>query len=318
MTVYRSAGTNTGSSVYLGTAIYSDYSNLFFRASDQITALPFYIESGIQTTASATIWVSVPSIPASPSTTKVYIYWYTSGTYTSPSSGTSTFTSLFDDFNGTSGSAPNASIWSVQLKGVSTSSTVQLSGSGTVVLTPTSNSISSASLLSVNTMPANGFAIHIRRQYNTGVYTDTSFATTNTLVDSDNTLMTSWWHTTIAGGYDLFYQGTSSDTVRRQPLYTGSSQAYTSIANTSLSGVVNTYEIVEIQYSTAGVINILWNGTNKATVTDTTFLSGGKYILIAQGNYSGYSNTETVDYVFVRSYLNPEPAVSAWGSINTP
>jgi len=55
-----------------------------------------------------------------------------------------------------------------------------------------------------------------------------------------------------------------------------------------------------------------------AAVTDTTFLSGGKYILIAQGNYSGYSNTETVDYVFVRSYLNPEPSVTAWGSINTP
>jgi hypothetical protein len=319
ITVYRSSGTNTGSSVYLGTDIYSDYSNLYFLASDQVTALPFYIESGTQTTASATIWVYVPSIPASPSITKVYIYWNTTGTYTSPSNGTSTFPSLFDDFNGTAGGAPNASIWSVQLKGTSTSSSVQLNGSGEVILTPTDNSISSVSLLSLNTMPANGFSIYIRRKYTTGVYPDTSFATTNTLVASDDTLTSSWWHTTLGGGYMLLFQSTNTVIVRRQPTYTGSSQAATDIITPTILTLINTYEIVEIQYSTAGVINFIWNGVNKGTTTDTTFLSGGKYVLISQGNYTGYfNNVETVDYVFVRSYLNPEPSVTAWGSINMP
>lgn len=319
ITVYRSSGTNTGSSVYLGTDIYSDYSNLYFLASDQVTALPFYIESGTQTTASATIWVSVPSIPASPSITKVYIYWYTGGSYTSPSNGTTTFPSLFDDFNGTAGSAPNASKWSVQLKGTSTSSSVQLNGSGEVILTPTDNSISSVSLLSLNTMPANGFSIYIRRKYTTGVYPDASFATTNTLVASDDTLTSSWWHTTLGGGYMLLYQSINQVIVRRQPTYTGSSQAPTDIITPTISTLINTYEIVEIQYSTAGVINFIWNGVNKGTTTDTTFLSGGKYVLLSQGNYTGkFNNVETVDYVFVRSYLNPEPAVTAWGSINMP
>jgi hypothetical protein len=319
ITVYRSIGTNTGSSVYLGTDIYSDYSNIYFLASNQATILTFYIESGTQTNSSARIWVSVPSIPASPSTTKVYIYWNKTGTYTSASSGTSTFPSLFDDFNGTAGSAPNASKWSVQLKGTTTSSSVQLNGSGEVILTPTDNSISSASLLSLNTMPANGFSIYIRRKYTTGIYPDTSFATTNTLVASDNALTSDWWHTTLGGGYVLFYQSPSNIVVRRQPTYTGSSQAATDIITPTISASINTYEIVEIQYSTAGVINIIWNGVNKGTATDTTFLSGGKYVLISQGNYSIYSgNVETVDYVFVRSYLNPEPSVTAWGSINTP
>jgi hypothetical protein len=319
ITVFRSIGTNTGSSVYLGTEIYSDYSNLYFLASNQVTALPFYIESGTQTTASARIWVSVPSIPASPSTTKVYIYWNTTGTYTTPSNGTTTFPSLFDDFNGTAGSAPNASKWSVQLRGTSTSSSVQLNGSGEVILTPTDNSISSVSLLSLNTMPANGFSIYIRRKYTTGVYTDTSFATTNTLVASDNSLTSDWWHPTLGGGYMLLYQNTGLVIVRRQPTFTGSSQAPTDLIIPPISTLINTYEIVEIQYSTAGVINFIWNGVNKGTITDTTFLSGGKYVLISQGNYSGISNNvETVDYVFVRSYLNPEPSVTAWGSINTP
>jgi len=319
ITVYRSSGTNTGSSVYIGTDIYSDYSNLYFLASDQVTALPFYIESGTQTNSSARIWVSVPSIPASPSTTKVYIYWNTSGTYTSPSNGTTTFPSLFDDFNGTAGSAPNASKWSVQLKGTSTSSSVQLNGSGEVILTPTDDSISSVSLLSLNTMPANGFSIYIRRKYTTGVYPDASFATTNTLVASDDTLTSSWWHTTLGGGYMLLYQSINLVIVRRQPTYTGSSQTPTDLIIPSISTLINTYEIVEIQYSTAGVINFIWNGVNKATITDTTFLSGGKYVLISQGNYTGkFNNVETVDYVFVRSYLNPEPAVTAWGSINMP
>jgi hypothetical protein len=319
ITVFRSIGTNTGSSVYLGTEIYSDYSNLYFLASNQVTALPFYIESGTQTTASARIWVSVSSIPANPSTTKVYIYWNTTGTYTTPSNGTTTFPSLFDDFNGTAGSAPNASKWSVQLRGTSTSSSVQLNGSGEVILTPTDNSISSVSLLSLNTMPANGFSIYIRRKYTTGVYTDTSFATTNTLVASDNSLTSDWWHPTLGGGYMLLYQNTGLVIVRRQPTFTGSSQAPTDLIIPPISTLINTYEIVEIQYSTAGVINFIWNGVNKGTITDTTFLSGGKYVLISQGNYSGISNNvETVDYVFVRSYLNPEPSVTAWGSINTP
>jgi hypothetical protein len=319
ITIYRSIGTNTGSSVYLGTDIYSDYSNLYFLASDQVTALPFYIESGTQTTASATIWVSVPSIPASPSTTKVYIYWYMSGTYTSPSNGTTTFPSLFDDFNGTAGSAPNASKWSVQPRGTSTSSSVQLNGSGEVILTPTDNSISSVSLLSVNTMPANGFSIYIRRKYTKGIYTDTSFATTNTLVDGDNILTSSWWHTTLGGGYLLWYQNPSYTGFARIPTYTGSSQLGTTILSPTISASINTYESVEIQYSTAGLINIIWNGVNKGTTTDTTFLSGGKYVLLSQGNYTGYfNNVATVDYVFVRSFLNPEPSVTAWGSINTP
>jgi hypothetical protein len=117
----------------------------------------------------------------------------------------------------------------------------------------------------------------------------------------------------------LLYQSINLVIVRRQPTYTGSSQTSTDLIIPSITTLINTYEIVEIQYSTAGLINIIWNGVNKGTTTDTTFLSGGKYVLISQGNYTGYfNNVETVDYVFVRSYLNPEPAVSAWGSINTP
>jgi len=26
----------------------------------------------------------------------------------------------------------------------------------------------------------------------------------------------------------------------------------------------------------------------------------------------------TLDYVFVRNYVNPEPSVTAWGALNTP
>jgi len=180
ITVYRTTGTNSGSSVYVGTAIYSDYSNLYFLASNQLTQLPFYIESSTVTATSAVIWVSVPSIPASPSTVKVYLYWYLSGTYTSSQNGTSTFL-LFDEFTGAASSAPNSSIWTLNVKG--SGGTGTLTGSGTIQLSPTNSTISSVSILSVNTLPANNFCIHVRRQFSGIQYTDITFAQTNSVQD---------------------------------------------------------------------------------------------------------------------------------------
>ena len=315
--VYRSTGTNIGNSVFLGTDIYSDYSNIYIRASDQVTAIPFYIESKTKTTASATIWISVPSIVADPSTTKVYLYWYTSGTYTSPSNGTITFPLLFDDFYGTDLSPPNASIWSVQLRGTSTSSTVRII-SNSLVLTPTPNVTSSASILSVNTLPASGFSICIYRKSVPYMYVDTSFSISSSLVDSATTLYNSWWDTTLESGYNLRYGGTDA-TVRRQPTYTGSSQAYTTIITTSITPAPSQLETIEIQYTTSGDIYIVQNGSGVGSVNDTTFLSGQKYLLISQGSdISSIGNQETLEHVFVRSYIGPEPIVVSWGSINTP
>ena len=105
----------------------------------------------------------------------------------------------------------------------------------------------------------------------------------------------------------------------RQPIYTGSSQAYTTIITTTITPAPAQLETIEIQYTTSGDIYIVKNGSGVGSVNDTTFLSGQKYLLISQGSdISSTGNIETLEHVFVRSYIGPEPIVASWGSINTP
>lgn len=314
ITVYRTTGTNSGSSVYVGTAIYSDYSNLYFLASNQVTQLPFYIESSTVTATSAVIWVSVPSIPASPSTVKVYLYWYLSGTYTSSQNGTSTFL-LFDEFTGAASSAPNSSIWTLNVKG--SGGTGTLTGSGTIQLSPTNSTISSVSILSVNTLPANNFCIHVRRQFSGIQYTDITFAQTNSVQDLDAGGQSSWWHTTLAQGYLVEKQNISGQDhlMIKGATNTGASDLTPLFGSTP----VNTWELIDFTYTSSGLLNWSVNGSSQASATNTTYLSGAKYLLISQGMYSSTSGyVTTLDYVFVRNYVNPEPSVTAWGALNTP
>ena len=314
ITVYRTTGTNSGSSVYVGTAIYSDYSNLYFLASDRVTQLPFYIESSTVTATSAIIWVSVPSIPASPSTVKVYLYWYLSGTYTSSQNGTNTFL-LFDEFTGAAASAPNSSIWTLNVKG--SGGTGALTGSGTIQLSPTNLTISSVSILSVNTLPANNFCIHVRRQFSGIQYTDITFAQTNSVQDLDAGGQSSWWHTTLAQGYLVEKQNISGQDhlMIKGATNTGASDLTPLFGSTP----VNTWELIDFTYTSSGLLNWSVNGSSQASATNTTYLSGAKYLLISQGMYSSTSGyVTTLDYVFVRNYVNPEPSVTAWGALNTP
>jgi hypothetical protein len=87
--------------------IRSDLGDLRFNDSSG-NALSYWIEDA--TASAARIWVKVPSIPASPSTITIYMY-YGNPSATSQSNGDNTFL-LFDDFLGTS---LNTTKWSLVL-----------------------------------------------------------------------------------------------------------------------------------------------------------------------------------------------------------
>jgi hypothetical protein len=102
--VHRTEGTDgmpTAEEVYVGTNCRADFGDIRFTRSDETTQLDYWIEeiSGDV----ATIWVEIPSVPASPGSTTVYIYYGNSGASTT-SNGVNTFP-LFDDFLGTDLSA---------------------------------------------------------------------------------------------------------------------------------------------------------------------------------------------------------------------
>jgi N-acetylneuraminic acid mutarotase len=72
----------------------SDFSDLRFTDSDGLTLIPYWVESYVSQ-VSAVVWVKVPSIPAS-STTTIYMYYGNLGA-SSASNGKTTF-EFFDDF----------------------------------------------------------------------------------------------------------------------------------------------------------------------------------------------------------------------------
>ncbi len=112
---YRKAITITGSTagaqtnyqvnvnVTYSSNMKSDFSDIRFTDSDGTTLLNQWMESDTAST-SASFWVKIPSIPASPSTTTIYMY-YGNASAVSASSGDNTF-NFFDDFNNVLSSNP--------------------------------------------------------------------------------------------------------------------------------------------------------------------------------------------------------------------
>jgi hypothetical protein len=89
--VYRSEGTSTGDTVYLGSKCLADYGDIRFVASDDTTELPYWMETNAGTYAD--FWVKVGSIT---SDSCIYIYYGNSSAATT-SNGDTTFV-FFDDF----------------------------------------------------------------------------------------------------------------------------------------------------------------------------------------------------------------------------
>lgn len=95
LTVYKGSGIDTVNTIYLGGYVNNDFSDLRFTSSDEITILPYWIESYVSG-VSAIVWVKIDSIPADPFSKFIYIY-YDNPVATTTSSANNTLV-FFDDF----------------------------------------------------------------------------------------------------------------------------------------------------------------------------------------------------------------------------
>ncbi len=71
--IHRAGGVDDGEDVYIGTECRENFGDIRFTKSDGITPLDFWLEGyagGV-----ATFWVEIDSIPASPGTVTIYIYY---------------------------------------------------------------------------------------------------------------------------------------------------------------------------------------------------------------------------------------------------
>jgi len=72
--VHYGVGADSGEDVYLNGHCRTDFGDVRFTDSDGITELPYWMEEKVDGDY-AIFWVKVPSIPASPDSTTIYIYY---------------------------------------------------------------------------------------------------------------------------------------------------------------------------------------------------------------------------------------------------
>ncbi|MFA7122353.1 MAG: DUF2341 domain-containing protein, partial [Bacilli bacterium] len=95
ITVIRGAGSSSGSTVYIPDCR-ADFADIRFTAADGVTHIPYHLESVSGSTA--TFRVQIPSIPASPDTTTIYVYWHNTAATTTTSDPDAVY-AVYDDFN---------------------------------------------------------------------------------------------------------------------------------------------------------------------------------------------------------------------------
>jgi hypothetical protein len=74
ITVHYGAGTDSGADVYLNGKCRTDFGDIRFRDADGVTELSYWMEKYVASDY-AIFWVKVPSIPVSPGTATIYIYY---------------------------------------------------------------------------------------------------------------------------------------------------------------------------------------------------------------------------------------------------
>ena len=94
--VHKTNGTDSGQDVYVDTKVRDDFGDVRFTSSDGTTLLDYWMEN-YTLGDSAIFWVKIPSIPANPDITTIYVY-YGNSNATTTSNGANTF-ECFDDFS---------------------------------------------------------------------------------------------------------------------------------------------------------------------------------------------------------------------------
>ena len=273
-TVNRSAGSDSGFTVYLDGKCESDYDDIRFTTSDGNTLCDYWIESNSSTVAN--IWVEIPSIPNSTAygSTKAYLYYGNTGA-SAASNGTNTFP-FFDDFSG--GSIDGAK-WDT---------------TGTVTIDSGAAKVGSAGAANNNIRGKSSYGEGYIARYRANIPSTAAsqhgagFCNINAGGGLDN-----------AVGYFDMWDAHSAF------VYNAVSNR-ASVSNSYLAS----YHIYEVFRKGSGYSRLDINGStivsNQASSYTTAkpfaarTYDAGKYLYI--------------DWVLVRSYTATEPTVSAWGS----
>lgn len=249
-----------------------------FTTSGGVTLIDYWIESGINTTATV-IWVEVPSIPTGSST--IYIY-YGNTSAAAASNGTNTFL-FFDDFSGT------LSKWNIHV------------GTTIAITASYGNPSPCLEISGGTTASPYGFA---------AIGSDATYAGfQDGIIEADIYPATNGLPEIIfRGNYssNTGYKGrwdsrTGTESPWMKPPYSGWGAFGTAATR---FGLANQWQKAKLAIS-GSTFMIYSNDSLKSTVTDTQYPGAGEIGLANHyGTYSRFDN------VRVRKYASPEPAVT--------
>jgi len=273
MTVHKGTGTDSATDVYLGGNCRDDFGDIRWTTSDGTTLMDYWIESYVSGDY-AVFWVEVPSIPASPGTVDVYLY-YGKGDATTTSSGSNTW-DFFDNCSSLGNWTSISGTWSIE--------------SGTIKGVPPG---SGHGFLSLNSPPS---LVNKRTKLKIK-WTKTS-----------NTTAGVWTKYSNDSNYIRNVLSTESEGtgVKNQAVVGGSATTkFHSFAHSA-----NTWYDQEIcQYGSYEVDSI---GGSVYSFTDSAFNQSWTAFRLAV--YSNSSPTLWVDNLAIGKFAYPEPAWGTWGT----
>ena len=314
--VHKTTGTDTSSGangtiqhVYVGANVRDDFGDVVFTKADGTTHLDFWMETFVSGDY-ADFYVEVDSIPESPDTVDIYVYYdKIDETTTSDSQAT---LSLFDVFDGDSGAVPDDTKWTIS-KGPH--AIVELDGTGR---------------LKMSSDDAGG-----ANEAHSKVYSINTF---------DNVLIEYKWEMGVQlEWYPSFYgfiNAAGFGTVTLPPdngyssvLSTGAQypnefRNFNVIERKDASNINSwAYDITDITaiwirlgvYGTKVKCWVSYDGSSWTLVVEQTATNN-----LAAGSVGFYNpchgdrvNDERVVYIIVRNYASPEPSWGAFGSEET-
>jgi hypothetical protein len=235
ITINRSAGSDSGNVVYVGTKCLETYADIRFCNADGITLLDYWIESSDANTAK--VWIECDTLATGDNTLTFY---YGKAGATSLSNGKATFPQ-FDDFNGV---GVDSSLWS-------TNAGTTVSGSQAHLI----RAAADISLYSSPTLFPTNYSVRYRAKSK----------------HFQNTTYTEYvGFYGITAGYAIFYAAsTGSTTGMKLRTYDGSASTYTLVTDWT----ADTWGILEFIRDASASIKLVIN--DLTTITHTTNLFTG-------------------------------------------
>jgi hypothetical protein len=291
LVVHRWSGMDNGQDVYLNGRSQSWPDDIRFVDSDG-HVLNYWIEAFDSNVA--TIWINVFSIPESPGSATISLYYGRAGD-AGVSSGASTFP-FFEDWSSyTTGCNINGQGgWTVNRIGGTGSATIRSDGGANVLLISSSTPDNS---VIVRSFPLRNNQAYLYRARKLSGLDNLQFEA------SDGTFMSNG---AMANGYDVVYGGYGQAYTMIRRYENGSEHDIARIPDNTGDTSYHTYEWT-------------WSGDNFSALRDGIELAGGRdstWPSRSALSLSIYQANAYCSYVLVRNFTENEPAHGLWGMEN--